>query len=263
MILDKIVTSTKKRIAETKQLIPEAEMGQEALRLPRGEGFPFAEALQRKEISIIAELKKASPSKGILTKDFPYLYIAQEYEAGGAAAISVLTEPDFFQGNTKYLTEVKQVVSLPVLRKDFIIDAYQLYETKRIGADAVLLICSILSKGQLQEYILLCDTLGLSALVEVRSKQEIELALQAGATIIGVNNRDLKTFTINIETAILLRSYVPPKVLFVAESGIQTPEDMLQLQGIDINGVLIGETLMRSKNKKKMLEDLRGIKNES
>ena len=203
-------------------------------------------------------MKKASPSKGVIAEHFPYLEIAQEYEKAGAAAISCLTEPEYFLGSDRYLEEIAKNVKVPVLRKDFTVDAYQIYEAKVLGAEAILLICAILEDTQLKEYIEIADSLRLSALVEAHDGQEINRALSCGARILGVNNRNLKDFTVNVENSLVLRRNVPEDVIFVAESGIRTAEDIEKLRQGNVQAVLIGETLMRSPDKKKMLEELRG-----
>ena len=209
-------------------------------------------------MSFICECKKASPSKGLIAPDFPYLEIAKSYEDAGASAISVLTEPQWFLGQNTYLQEIVQAVHIPCLRKDFTIDDYMIYEAKVLGASAVLLICSLLSEEQIRDSIKLCDSLGLSALVEAHDADEIEMALRAGARIIGVNNRNLKDFTVDIHNSGRLRSLVPPEVLFVAESGIKTRADVAALEEMGVNAILIGETLMRSEHKKQLLADLKG-----
>jgi len=220
--------------------------------------FPLEKALRGKEISFICEVKKASPSKGVIAEDFPYLEIAREYERAGAAAISCLTEPEYFLGRDRYLEEIAGKVRIPVLRKDFTVDAYQIYEAKVLGASAILLICSILSDEQLREYIRIADGLGLSALVEAHDEQEIRRALSCGARILGVNNRNLKDFTVNVENSLNLRKHVPEEIIFVAESGIRTAEDIEGLRQGNVQAVLIGETLMRCEDKKAMLAELRG-----
>lgn len=220
--------------------------------------FPFKARLGRPGINFICEVKKASPSKGLIAKDFPYLQIAGEYEAAGAAAISVLTEPEYFLGNDEYLKKIAEEVSIPVLRKDFTVDAYQIYEAKLLGASAVLLICSLLEETVLREFIELAHSLGLSALVEAHDAAEIRKALAAGAEIIGVNNRDLKTFTVDIHNSVNLRKMVPAEVIFVSESGIRTAGDIDVLRKNGTNAVLIGETLMRCEDKRAMLQELAG-----
>jgi indole-3-glycerol phosphate synthase len=220
--------------------------------------FSFEKALRKNDLAFICEIKKASPSKGIIDDDFPFLEIARDYEKAGADAISVLTEPEYFKGSDDILRAVKQAVSIPLIRKDFTIDPYQIYEAALIGADAILLICAILSEESLKEYLEIADHLGLSALVETHDETEVRMALRAGARIIGVNNRDLKTFEVDINNSISLRQFVPEDILFVSESGIKTAEDISMLKENKTNAVLIGETLMRCKNKKQMLEQLKG-----
>ncbi|MDP4159502.1 MAG: indole-3-glycerol phosphate synthase TrpC [Bacillota bacterium] len=257
-ILNTLAASARTRVERAKSAIPLEQLKKEALRLSPETGFPFEKALSRKDINFICEIKKASPSKGLISRDFPFLQIAKDYELAGAAAISVLTEPDYFQGRDEYLFQIQKSVSIPVLRKDFTVDAYQIYEAKTIGASAVLLICALLDIQTLRNYRSICDELGLSALVEAHDEREIESALAAGARIIGVNNRDLKDFTLDINNSVILRKFVPKNILFVAESGIQTASDIDVLRQANVNGVLIGETLMRSPDKGKMLKELRG-----
>ncbi|MBE6905360.1 MAG: indole-3-glycerol phosphate synthase TrpC [Ruminococcaceae bacterium] len=260
MILQEIAEKTRRRVAQAKEAkSPDAVMS-EAKSLPAGREFPFEQALAKDGISFICEVKKASPSKGVIAEDFPYLAIARDYEAAGAAAISVLTEPYYFQGSDRYLRKIAQAINIPVLRKDFTVDAYQIYEAKVLGASAVLLICSLLDTETLAEYLCIADSLGLSALVEAHDEAEIDSALRAGARVIGVNNRNLKDFTVDIHTGIRLRSIVPDNVLFVAESGIKTAQDVEELHRANVSGVLIGETLMRSPDKKAALDELRRIR---
>lgn len=258
MILDKIVASTRKRVEQGKAQHGLEEIKSQALSLNPRTGFPFEKMLQTDEVSFICEVKKASPSKGVIVREFPYLEIAREYERAGAKAISVLTEPEFFQGSPQYLQEIRAAVQIPLLRKDFTIDAYQIYQAKVLGADAVLLICAILEASVLQEFIQICDGLGLSALVEAHDEREVKQAVDAGARIIGVNNRNLKDFTVDIQNSIRLREQAPDRVAFVAESGIRTRQDIERLEAAKVNAVLIGETLMRSPDKKAMLDELRG-----
>ncbi|MDR2554379.1 MAG: indole-3-glycerol phosphate synthase TrpC [Fibromonadaceae bacterium] len=254
MILNKIAEKTRERVENLKKAKPFAEIKMQAESLPKDNAFAFEKALSVPELSFICEVKKASPSKGVIAEDFPYTDIAREYEEAGAAAISVLTEPDFFLGSDLYLKEISKVVNLPLLRKDFTIDPYQIYEAKIIGASAVLLICALLDTKTLAEYIEIADSLGLSAITETHDENEVKSALEAKARIIGVNNRDLKTFEVNIETSVKLRKLVPDNVLFVSESGIRTREDILRLGRV--NAVLIGETLMRSEDKKAKIKSL-------
>lgn len=258
MILDDIAARTRARVRTGKQEKSLGAIREEAEAAMKRKVLPsFYEALKKEELSFICEVKKASPSKGVIAEDFPYLAIAREYEEAGAAAISVLTEPYFFQGEGRYLQEIAQQAQIPVLRKDFILDPWQIYEARVLGASAVLLIVSLLTKVQIGDYIDIAGYLGMDALVEAHTEEEIETALAAGAKIIGVNNRDLKTFAVDINRSISLRKLVPEGIPFVAESGIKTSQDIASLKKCKVNGVLIGETFMRSPDKKKELEVLR------
>lgn len=256
-ILDELAEFAKKRVADAKKKIPTDELKLRAEKIPKG-NFEFEKALKKNDIAFICECKKASPSKGLIAPDFPYVQIAKEYELAGADCISVLTEPSRFLGSDDYLKEITQKVSIPCLRKDFTVDEYMIYEAKLLGAGAVLLICSILTENQIKEYLRICDTLGLSALVEVHDENEIKTAVNAGARIIGVNNRNLKNFTVDTENSARLRALVPKDIIFVSESGVKTPEDVKLLREIGADAVLIGETLMRAENKKETLAELRG-----
>ncbi|MCH5267315.1 MAG: indole-3-glycerol phosphate synthase TrpC [Lachnospiraceae bacterium] len=256
-ILDEIAAKTKERVAERKEKISLQEIKAQAEQMSAETGFPFEEALGKKEISFICEVKKASPSKGLIAEHFPYREIARDYEAGGAGAISVLTEPYYFQGSDEYLKAVKETVSIPVLRKDFTVDEYMIYEAKVIGADAVLLICAILSDEELQRFWRIADGLGLTALVEAHDEEEVRRAMAIGARVIGVNNRDLKTFTVDIHNSTRFRDIVPKNILFVSESGIRNGDDIAELAKHDVNAVLIGETLMRADDRAKALQELR------
>lgn len=261
MILEQIAADTKKRIQEEKKNISFANMKEQAEKLAaedHSRDFIFEKNLKGEGIHFICEVKKASPSKGLIAPDFPYVQIAQEYEAAGAAAISVLTEPKYFMGSNTCLKEIRSQVETPLLRKDFTVDSYMIYQAKLLGADAVLLICALSDTETLKEYLQICDALGLSALVETHDKEEVESAVEAGARILGVNNRNLKDFTVDIHNSMRLRSYAPESAIFVAESGIKTPEDIAELVAENVNGVLIGETLMRSTDKAGMLAKLRG-----
>ncbi len=266
MILENIVKKTEERINAKKKILPEAELREKAYKIAERElkntngqfCFPFEKALKAEGIAFICEVKKASPSKGVIAEDFPYLKIACEYEEAGAAAISVLTEPFYFQGQDHFLEEIAEKVNIPVLRKDFTVDAYMLYEAKCMNASAVLLICAILSDSQIAEYLRISRELGLSALVEAHTEEEVKRALSCGASVIGVNNRDLKTFKTDIRVSEQLRQLVPHTLTYVSESGITLPEDIGRLQRIGTDAVLIGETLMRCRNKKKMMEELKG-----
>lgn len=256
-ILDTIAEYAKERVAKARQILPLEKIKQNAFAMDCNTGFPFEKALREEEISFICECKKASPSKGLIAEDFPYLSIAKEYESAGASCISVLTEPKWFLGSDSYLKEIAQAVSIPCIRKDFTVDEYMIYEAKLLGASAVLLICSLLPEDTLRKYIKICDSLGLSALVEAHDESEINSALHAGARIIGVNNRNLKDFTVDIQNSKRLRGLVPESILFVAESGIKTSADINVLRQAKVNAVLIGETLMKSPDKKAMLDALK------
>ena len=257
-ILDQLADYARQRVEKAKRQTPLAEIKQQALALPKGD-FRFEKALAKPGLSFICECKKASPSKGLIAADFPYLQIAKEYEAAGADAISVLTEPKWFLGSDRYLEEIASAVSTPCLRKDFTVDDYMIYEAKLLGASAVLLLCAILDDAQLREYLALCDGLGLSALVEAHDEAEVARALNAGARILGVNNRDLKNFTVDTENSRRLRARIPEDVLFVSESGVRTAEDVAQLAAIGAEAVLIGETLMRAPDKTAKLQELKGL----
>ncbi|NLG11100.1 MAG: indole-3-glycerol phosphate synthase TrpC [Coriobacteriaceae bacterium] len=273
MILDDIVAHTTRRIEGAKQHLPtdilrakafEAlESDRQSVDRLNGVSYirsaAFEDSLAQPGISFICEIKRASPSKGLIAHDFPYQQIACEYQSAGADAISVLTEPDFFQGSNDYLYEISQLTQLPILRKDFVIDEYQLFESRVLGASAVLLICSLLTSTQLTLFLMLAEELELAALVEVHSAEEIQKALAAGARIIGVNNRDLTTFQVDLETSARLRPYIPTQVLFVSESGISTPADIQRLAALDVNAVLVGESLMRAADKRLALQALKGV----
>lgn len=257
-ILETIAAANRIRVAEKVRRKPLESIRAEALAMNCDTGFPFEAALRGQDMAFICECKKASPSKGLIAPEFPYLEIARGYEAAGAAGISVLTEPEWFLGCDEYLREIAAAVQTPCLRKDFTVDAYMLYEAKTLGAAAVLLICSLLDAATLKQYIRICDELGLSALVETHDEREIHMAVDSGAKIIGVNNRNLRTFSVDVENSMRLRDCAPKEVVFVAESGIRTPDDVERLRQADIHAVLIGETLMRSSDKAAMLRTLRG-----
>ena len=284
MILDEIAAKTKERVAEQKKKVPLKEMKRQALDIVARETdngsspyskFPFRDNLAANGISFICEVKKASPSKGLIAPDFPYVEIAKEYEAAGASVISVLTEPFYFQGSNQFLMDIKKEVNIPLLRKDFTVDEYMIYEAKVIGASAVLLICAILDDGQLASYLQLAHELGMSALVEAHDEEEVRRAIACGAGIIGVNNRDLRTFTVDIMNSVRLRKLIPDmvpvtgtgaaadtlpprKMVYVSESGIKTKEDIDRLKANGTDAVLIGETFMRSPDKKKLFAELKG-----
>lgn len=293
MILDKIADSTRVRIQKEKERIPLSKMIEAVEEIIYNEAkikddakindnakindefkaktetikdgedarneFCFEKALKGGDINFICEVKKASPSKGIIAEDFPYVTIAKEYVAAGAVCISVLTEPEYFLGSDDYLREIRKEVGIPILRKDFTLDEYQIYQAKVLGADCILLICSLLNEELLRRYIKLCDILKLSALVEAHDEDEVKAAVNAGARIIGVNNRNLKTFEVDINNSVRLRRFVPDEILFVAESGIKTAEDIDVLRKALVNGVLIGETLMKSKYKKEEIMRLKNV----
>ena len=258
MILDKIIEATKIRVAQEKQVESPESVKAAALALPSDTGFPFEAALRQQDFNFICEVKKASPSKGIIAEHFPYLEIAKEYEVAGAAAISVLTEPDFFKGDKKYLQEIASTVKIPVLRKDFIIDEYQIYQAKVWGASAILLICACLDVPTLTKFREIADSLGLSSLVEAHDEAEVQMAIDCGARIIGVNNRNLKDFTVDVQNSVRLRNLVQDDVIFVSESGLETPEDIQVLRDNNIGVALMGETFMRSPNKVEKLAYLYG-----
>lgn len=256
-ILDQLAEHARERVAEAKKTRPLSSLRAQALSLPKG-NFPFENALKTDDIAFICECKRASPSKGLIAPEFPYLEIAKAYEEAGADALSVLTEPKWFLGKDEYLREIAEAVSLPCLRKDFTVDEYAIYEAKLLGASAVLLICALLTREQLAEYRSICDALGLSALVEAHDEREVETALQAGARIIGVNNRNLRDFTVDPANSRRLRSRIPPDVLFVSESGVKDAADIASLREMGANAVLVGETLMRAADKKAKLAELKG-----
>lgn len=257
-ILEQLAEHAVFRIEQAKKKLPLAEIKKQALFFEKGD-FSFEKVLQKPGVSFICECKKASPSKGLIAPDFPYLEIAKAYETAGADSISVLTEPKWFLGSDAYLREIAEAVAIPCLRKDFTVDEYMIYEAKLLGASAVLLICSILSQAQIKEYLAVCDELGLSALVEAHDEAEVEMALAAGARVIGVNNRNLKDFTVDAENSRRLREKIPKQVLFVSESGVSGPEDVRRLAEIGADAVLVGEALMRAEDKRQMLLKLRGL----
>ena len=256
-ILDKLAEHARERVAEAEKIHPLDEIKAKALALPKGE-FEFEKALRKDDIAFICECKKASPSKGIIAEDFPYLEIAQEYEKAGADCISVLTEPKWFLGSSDYLREIAEKVSIPCIRKDFTVDSYMIYEAKILGAKAVLLICSILTEAQIKEYIAICDELGMSALVEAHDEKEVAVAVRCGARLIGVNNRNLKDFTVDTSNSRRMRELVPDDIIFVSESGVKNAEDIALLRKSGTNAVLIGETLMKAEDKTEKLKELKG-----
>ncbi len=255
-ILDELADYARIRVEENKKKVSLEEIKEKAYALPKGD-FEFEKALRKDGISFICEVKKASPSKGIIAEDFPYLDIAKEYESAGADCISVLTEPKWFLGRDEYLKEITDNVSTPAIRKDFVVDEYMIYEAKLLGAKAVLLICSILDEEKIRGYKGICDELGLSALVEAHDEYEIKQAITAGARAIGVNNRNLKNFNVDMSNSKKMRSLVPNDIIFVAESGVKDRKDIKALEEINVDAVLIGETLMRAHDKKSMLNSLK------
>ena len=259
-ILEEIAARTRERIAKEKSRISVSELENRIQEVNKNarQKITFLQALQKDGMSYICEVKKASPSKGLIAPDFPYLEIAKEYKAAGAAAISCLTEPFYFMGSDTYLREITETVAIPVLRKDFTVDKYMIYQAKAFGASAVLLICTILDDQELLEYRELAESLGMDALVEAHDEEEVARALKAGAKIVGVNNRDLKTFKVDMNNSIRLRNLAPYNVVFVSESGIKNAGDIAILERNRVGAVLIGETLMRSPDKKAALEELNG-----
>lgn len=256
-ILSQLADYAVERVEILKNKIPYEVIKNKALEIEKGK-FDFEKALRKNDIAFICECKKASPSKGLIAPEFPYLKIAQEYQEAGADCISVLTEPKWFLGNDNYLKEISQEVSIPCLRKDFVVDDYMIYEAKILGASAVLLICSILDEKKINEYISVCDDLGISALVEAHDENEINIALKSNARIIGVNNRNLKDFSVDTENSRKLRKLIPPEIIFVSESGVKNSDDVNLLREIGADAVLIGEALMKSPDKKAMLKKLKG-----
>ncbi len=262
-ILDTIAEATKERVRIAKQTLPTEDIRRAAFELAEqedfdGKVFPFEAALRKEGISLICECKKASPSKGIIAEVFPYLQIAKEYEKAGASAISVLTEPQWFLGDLSYLSEISRKVSIPCLRKDFTVDEYMIYEAKISGASAVLLICSILDLPSLKRYHALCDQLHLSALVEAHDENEVDMAIAAGARIIGVNNRDLKNFQVDPSNCLRLREKIPSDIVFVAESGVHSREDVVVLEKEKVDAILIGEAIMKSPDKSAFVAEILG-----
>ena len=256
-ILDQLADHARQRVAAAKAIRPMAELRRAALAMSKGD-FPFEGALSGDDLAFICECKKASPSRGLIAPDFPYMDIARSYEDAGAEAVSVLTEPKWFMGSDEYLRQIAESVSIPCLRKDFMVDEYMLYEAKLLGASAALLICAILDEARLKDYIQICDALGLSALVEAHDEAEVEMALRAGAKIIGVNNRNLKDFTVDTGNSRRLRAMIPRDVLFVSESGVKDANDVATAREMGADAVLVGEALMRAVDKRAKLAELRG-----
>ena len=256
-ILETIAAHTRRRVEEDRRRLPLELLRDQCGQEGQAGGRRFLNALQGRGLGLICEVKKASPSKGLIDPEFSYLDIAKDYEDAGADAISCLTEPKWFLGSDQIFREIRGAVDTPMLRKDFTVDAYQLYQARLLGADCVLLICALLDTGTLERYLGICEELGLSALVEAHNEEEIASAVAAGAEIIGVNNRNLKDFSVNLDNAARLRDQIPPGVLYVAESGVRRPEDAAAVRAMGADGVLIGEALMRAKDKGAMLAALR------
>ena len=247
-ILDALAAHALERVEEKRRRFPLAELKRQLEEREALSGFPFEAALREPGLSVIAEVKKASPSKGVIAEQFPYAEIAKAYEAAGAACISVLTEPKWFLGDDRYLREIAASVSLPCIRKDFTVDPYLIYEARELGASAVLLICALLSRS---------EELGLTALVEAHNEDEVGLAAEVGARVIGVNNRDLRSFSVDMNNSKRLRAAAPEHCLFVAESGVGSPADTAALRGSRVDAILVGEALMRAENKAELLKALR------
>ncbi len=256
-ILEQLAEHAKERVCAAKEKYPLEEIKKKAYDMPKGD-YEFEKALKKEGMSFICECKKASPSKGLIAEDFPYVKIAKEYEKAGADCISVLTEPKWFLGSDEYLKDIANAVNIPCLRKDFTVDEYMIYEAKILGAKAVLLICGILSADKITEYIRICDSLGISALVEAHDDKEISTAIKCQARIIGVNNRNLKDFSVDTTNSRKLRSLIPEDVIFVSESGIKNSDDIKALAEANVDAVLVGETLMKAEDKTKKLAELKG-----
>ncbi|MBQ7605083.1 MAG: indole-3-glycerol phosphate synthase TrpC [Firmicutes bacterium] len=257
-ILEKLAEHARERCVIYRRAMSESELQRAVCAMPKGDGA-FEKALKKPGLSFICECKKASPSKGLIAPDFPYIQIAKEYEQAGADCISVLTEPKWFLGSDEYLREIAGAVSVPCLRKDFTVDSYMIFQARLLGASAVLLICSILDVGQIKEYLSICDEIGLSALVEAHDAHEVEAALKAGARIIGVNNRNLHDFTVDTANSRRLRELIPEDIVFVSESGISSPQDIAILAESGADAVLIGEALMKAPDKKDRLTELKSM----
>ena len=258
MILDELAAFARKRVAADQAKTPLADIKAQAKAMPKGD-FRFEKALAGKDCAFICEVKKASPSKGVIDPVFDFEAIARSYEDAGADCVSCLTEPNWFLGSDEIFKKVRKIVTRPMIRKDFTVDEYMIYEAKVLGASAVLLICSILSKEQIREYIQICDMLGLSALVEAHDEREVQMAVDAKSRIIGVNNRNLKDFSVDTDNSRRLREQIPTEILFVSESGVQSAKDVKKLREIGADAVLIGETLMRAADKKAKLRELQGV----
>lgn len=262
MILDELAAYAKERVAQRKEIVSPEQMKDRAYALTKGD-YRFEKALRQDRMGFICEVKKASPSKGIISEEFPYVEIARSYEAAGAACISCLTEPKWFLGSDEIFREIRENVTIPMLRKDFTVDEYQIYEAKVMGADAVLLICALLDMETLRAYLGICEELGISALVETHDEREIDSAVAAGARLIGVNNRNLKDFTVDFSNAVNLRKRIPVDALYVAESGVSTKEQVKALAEIGADAVLMGEALMKARDCMHFLTELQEAASES
>lgn len=256
-ILEQLSAHAAKRVEEDKKIIDLEKMKEMASDLPHESGRSFSANLKKEGISLICEVKKASPSKGIIDPVFDYMTIAKEYEAAGADCMSVLTEPKWFLGSDAIFTEIRGAVEIPMIRKDFTVDEYQIYQAKHMGADCVLLICAITGPDSLKHYLKVCRDLGLDALVETHDEAEIKMAVNAGAEIIGVNNRNLKDFSVDFENAARLRDMIPRECIYVAESGVKGPSDLALLKKIGADAVLMGEVLMRAEDRKAAIKEMR------
>ena len=256
-ILEQLAAHARARVSADKSIISAGEMKEQALQCGTGNGSAFMEALKKPGLSLICEIKKASPSKGLISPDFPYLEIAAAYETAGADAVSCLTEPKWFLGSDDIFREIRAAIRTPMLRKDFTVDEYQIFQARTMGASAVLLICSLLDTRTIARYLELCEQLGLAALVEAHTEEEIDSAVAAGARIIGVNNRNLRNFTVDFSNAARLRDRIPPDTVYVAESGVSRPEDAAVLRKIGADAVLVGEMLMRADDKAALLRTMR------
>lgn len=259
MILDDLVAATKQRLVEEKKQVPLIELKQQAQQIPNRDSQTIINKFLEPKLHFIGEIKKSSPSKGTIVDDFPYMKIAQEYQDAKIDAISILTEPTYFQGKLAYLKEISKTSNVPLLRKDFTIDPYMIYQAKVAGASLILLIVAILDDEELISYLKLSQKLGLAALVEVHNENELQRALKANAKIIGVNNRNLKDFTVDINNSLKLRPLVPKQIPFITESGIKTSADIKKLKRAQVNGVLIGETFMKAPDRVKIIQKFQSV----
>lgn len=261
MIIDDIVASTFERVAENKKRNSIDKLARLAFEKPINKDYPFEKALRNKaNLAYIMEIKRCVPTKGEITRNFDYKSIAKEYEDIGATAISVMTEPDYFKGDDDFLAEIARIVKIPVLRDDFIVDEYMVYESKLLGADAITLICSVLDEITLMRCLNLAENLGMSAVVEAHSSMQVKKALRVGAKIIAVNNCDLRNFEIDMNNSLELQKMIPEDVIFISRSGVKTYQDICKLEENNVNAVMVGEVLMRSHDKRKTFEILQGLR---